>query len=482
MDFRSITIIIALFALSSAGLTVGVNAETRVFAGNILKQIEEGESVNLNDVIIEGDLDLKKLENLSIISSIRICNSTINGTIDFQNKILENEFYIYDTIIKDKANFRGTQFNEDINVKRSRFYKNIDFRGSKFKGNASFWESQFNRTADFSDSTFRDHASFWHDQFRGYTSFFESQFNKTIDFSRSSFNEYSDFTGSHFNGSADFRWSLFCNETLFTHAKFNDIANFSKSQFKADANFKSSLFNHIADFNNAQFSGNIDFKGSRFNDIVDLSQSRFDKAVFFGDSDFLGSLILTRATFGHFDIYWTHSNRLICDDGPTYLALIKNFKDLEQFEAADDVYYQYREWRYSRNSGWSKVIDYLACLSCGYGIRPMRPISCAIIILFLFGFIYKFYRMARSVNAGTNQSLMISLAFSTVALFSLPRELYPYGDECYLKFIRQGINLKLMGRSIRIPLVQSLVFCERLIGWILLILFINSLSRVMIRY
>ena len=74
-----------------------------------------------------------------------------------------------------------------------------------------------------------------------------------------------------------------------------------------------------------------------------------------------------------------------------------------------------------------------------------------------------------------------SLAFSAVALFSLPRELYPYGDDIYLKFIKQSINITLIRRKIRVS-YRFLVFLERLIGWSLLILFINTLSRVMIRY
>jgi len=66
-----------------------------------------------------------------------------------------------------------------------------------------------------------------------------------------------------------------------------------------------------------------------------------------------------------------------------------------------------------------------------------------------------------------------SVAFSAVALFSLPKEFYPYGEKKYAKFI--GRNF------IRIPIRLLMVF-ERLIGWGLLILLINTVSRMMIRY
>ena len=68
---------------------------------------------------------------------------------------------------------------------------------------------------------------------------------------------------------------------------------------------------------------------------------------------------------------------------------------------------------------------------------------------------------------------MESVALSAVALLSLPKEFYPYGEKKYAKFIRQSI--------IRIPFRLMMVL-ERLIGWGLLILLINTINRVMIHY
>ena len=83
-------------------------------AQEILDKIERGEPVEYDHVIVEGDLDLGKVElpirhvdrdsfqllllglseNASIVSSsIRIIDSNINGSISFGNAIFGNDVY-----------------------------------------------------------------------------------------------------------------------------------------------------------------------------------------------------------------------------------------------------------------------------------------------------------------------------------------------------------------------------------------------------
>jgi len=73
------------------------------------------------------------------------------------------------------------------------------------------------------------------------------------------------------------------------------------------------------------------FDRTRFRDDVD-----FRKTVFGTD------LSLNESNFELFHVRWDIIKDHLNYDGVVYLSLIKNFKDLEFFEDADNCYYQYR--------------------------------------------------------------------------------------------------------------------------------------------
>jgi hypothetical protein len=175
-------------------------------------------------------------------------------------------------------------------------------------------------------------------------------------------------------------------------------------------------------------------------------------------------------------------NRLVCN-GPTYLALIKNFRESEQFEDADSCYYQYRDWkRKERDPGWPKLFDYLAWLSCGYGVRWQYTIISGVMMIALFGIYFNFNYLAGTMaNVFLNRnaqnqnpsisdlwrSLKKSLLFSSMTLLSLPSDWCPYGKEEYSKFIKSHLCAAIL---------------ERIIGWGLMLLLIGTLTRLMVRY
>jgi len=150
--------------------------------------------------------------------------------------------------------------------------------------------------------------------------------------------------------------------------------------------------------------------------------------------------------------------------------LIKNFRDLEKYEIADEVYYEYRQWRQDEKS-WSdisKYIDILGRITCGYGVRVSQTIESAMIIFVIFGVIYsiKCWRMYR-INSNLLKIIKEGFLLSLIILLSAPGELYPPGVEDYRDKTRD---------------IKYWPILERLIGWGLMLLLINTLSRVMIRY
>jgi hypothetical protein len=60
-----------------------------------------------------------------------------------------------------------------------------------------------------------------------------------------------------------------------------------------------------------------------------------------------------------------------------------------------------------------------------------------------------------------------SISFSTTIILSLPSDWYPSGKERYEKILKSNLHMAIL---------------ERLIGWGLMLLFIATLNRLLIRY
>src|SRR5690606_20184221 len=112
-----------------------------------------------------------------------------------------------------------------------------------------------------------------------------------------------------------------------------------------------------------------------------------------------------------------------CNDGPTYLKLIENYRNLEQYDVSDNIYYQYRHWRQDQKpvSDISKYIDILALHTCGYGVRVDKTILLGIVISILFRLIYFF--IINGIHSHKRYSfakLNEVMWFSVIILLSAP--------------------------------------------------------------
>ena len=212
------------------------------------------------------------------------------------------------------------------------------------------------------------------------------------------------------------------------------------SEFKEDSNFFGADFIGYAAFNGCKFEKNVNF-----------IESIFDKVADFRGSEFKGYM------FG-----WSEIANSFSGDEATYLTLIKNLKDHGQFDDANDCYFNYRI-HYMSN-----LYDRLSLLTCGFGVRWEITIFCGLCTFIFFGLIYliTIYRHYEPDEIKYRKQTIDSFWISAIALVSAPKEFGPFDKNDYFKDIW----------SLRI-----LAIIERLIGWSLLILLINTLSRIMVR-
>ncbi len=130
-------------------------------------------------------------------------------------------------------------------------------------------------------------------------------------------------------------------------------------------------FERTAFFAVTTFNDNAHFLGAKFNNDLVLESARIysmqlDNATFGKNS----KISLKDADFTRLVVPWSTIKDRLEFNGAAYLALVKNYKNLEWFDDADNCYYEYRQISLANEPwGWAKLADVITWLSCGYGVR-----------------------------------------------------------------------------------------------------------------
>ena len=489
---RSILALVLVALLLVVGISEGASDSREVVqASEILAKIERGEPVEYDDVIVEGDLYLSSLdlpterverteyeikffgltEEVKVVKSpITITNSEIHGNVSFGDTIFLKQVIFGGTVIyfhqepglhgkqpimfsliadsqtlfSGYASFNGALFNGDADFTFAKFSGYASFNGALFNGDADFTFAEFSGDADFSGALFTRNANFWRAEFSGDASFL-----------RAKFSGHTDFWGAKFNGDADFTYAEFSGHVYFSEALFNDDADFTFAEFSSDADFTGALFSDKLsskmNFGSASFGGNATFVDTQFSQYADFREARFNN-----------SLNLTHARFDRLELRWgSIEKHLNCDD-TAYMALIKNYDNLAWFEDADNCLYDYREWRRENSEfGITKLLDYAALVSCGYGVKPRRPLILGLIMVMVCAVYYRRTKaIKRHEKEGDHQEANIwdAFYFSMMTFTTVG-----YGDWYPLDEHRK------------------LVMFEGIVGWLTLSLFLVTLANVVIR-
>ncbi len=279
-----------------------------VLAGEILAKIEKGEPVKYDHIRIIGDLDIVSL-----------------------NLPLNNGKFLIDPIIEIVSSiFEGT-----VNFSLSKFQNYINLSKTKFTGSAIFCESIFSGGVNFIGSHFGVSAHFYGSYFGGHVGFMGAQFSGLATFYDSTFKEDAHFLKSRFEEDATFRESEFLKVADFSSSKFSEKAIFEGTKFKGDAKFIVTRFGGFTNFRSCSFGKSLNLEGSNIYTIF------LQDAIFEKDS----TVLLKHAEFSRLELPWKLIRNKLEHDGSTYLALFKNYNNLEWFDDADECNYQYRTIR-----------------------------------------------------------------------------------------------------------------------------------------
>jgi hypothetical protein len=443
----------------------------------------------LDRAIIKGDLYLDKhqynpikVTNSIFLDNVSCRGTTFYGDVDFENTTFRRNAIFNETKFMAAANFNATHFLGEAVFNMSRFddggnfdfayfNKAADFESVWLDKFASFYNASFLSDAQFAFSLFNGAYAnfeyvncmgdvyFYGSQFNTYATFSNARLEKNADFHATKYSNGVGFVQTQFFGLANFARSRFIADSLFYQAHFNGTATFSNVNFDGPVFFNDTIFSRDANFDNVQFLSPTDMSNASFDGNLQMNNTKIARMVFDGSTFGKATrLYLAKADINRLMVSWSQIRDIISFDSAAYLSLIKNYKDLGQSNDANECYYELRYLNQGNKPiGFSKLLDVLAWLTCGYGVRPQYALFFGLVIILIFAFIYWSGRGVEGFHDIHGHQLMVaSLFYSTIA------------------FTANSKGLPLRGRY------KYLGIMEGIIGWLLMALFLVTLGRLII--
>lgn len=167
-----------LLIIVISAITINGQAQelTKVDAFEISEQIENGDDIYLNNVYIVGEFNLSK-KHLKTIPIERKSKGLIfsydNFNLKDEQKIVESNIIIINSIFKNNVDFSNVQFRKRVDFSNTQFLNRADFTGTNFDDVTSFWDSNFSGI-----------TSFWGVNFNADTYFKNTSFSSLANFGR----------------------------------------------------------------------------------------------------------------------------------------------------------------------------------------------------------------------------------------------------------------------------------------------------------
>lgn len=475
-------------------------AEEAVPAQEILARVAAHEPVYFDGVLISGYLDLSALPAAQVQESLALVNCTIpNASFSGVTFAQDVAFWgtLFDNVSFEKSSFLGRADFSNASIGPASFSgctfsQPAFFNGAIFKDNVSFEDAAFGRDAFFNAASFLGRADFNYSHFDSYSYFAATEFEGDALFSDVDFTGAVDFSAASFSREANFIRSRL-SEPYFGSATFSGPAQFGLARFSGLSSFSGALFADEAGFGLARFSDAAYFSGAVFQDLALFGLTKFEDIVTFQEANFgadlnfkggsISALLLEKAELAEgsriilndtdisrFRARWDEIEDHVAWEPGAYLALVENYRRLGWSKDEDDCYYQYRRLNQAgKDWSWSKIIDILAWLSCGYGVRPGYALAWSLITILCFGLVFwkgdGIRRSSRPLSGPAEEESLPERATLRNALFFST-----------MVFLSQGpIDFLPLGRH------RYYVILEGITGWLLLALFLVTLGRVMIR-
>lgn len=252
-----------------------------VSAAEIITALENNKSINLQNKLITGDLDLSQLSS----------NTTFNES--FSQYQVNKGIYFKDCHFTGKVIFSRSDKNHNtigkflsfLSFVNCGFDEDVLAKSMDISGILAFTDCTFSKLANFEDLNALHDVNFIHTMFNGEARFQNSVFHRRLTMMRSDFAYTVSFQGSSFGGDVQLSDVKFLGYADFGICFFHQNAFFNYSAFQNKAIFNQCIFNNRAEWNNAkfyklemintQFRGSTQFKQAEASGIIKLQKLTF---------------------------------------------------------------------------------------------------------------------------------------------------------------------------------------------------------------
>jgi hypothetical protein len=261
------------------------------------------------------------------------------------------------------------------------------------------------------------------------------------------------------------------------NSTFHDPVSFSYCCFHKDVYLEGNTFIEEARFDESTFAGLADFMDSRFKGHGSFFQVVLKGDAYFGRTSFDSTVSFSLEEFGNlYYLRWKQlDGQLVYDEYLTMsmYALARYFEERRQLDDADGVYLFLKNQERMEKPKLQRYLEYwFIQLTCGYGTRPLRALATSGLVMVLFAIFYyliKIREPKKALGAGLRRIGMkayngIYFSVNTFVI-GAPLEWTPEDTQSSTKHY----------------LFRILTTVERTLGWILLVLFVVTLTRKFIR-
>ena len=385
---------------------------------------------------------IDSINNATVMDTVRCVGINIYGRFSFTDELKSDT-------IRPLLDFSSSTFDTDTPV---------DFQGITFNRDVLFDSTTFGCGANFKGAIFLERAVFR-----------KSNFTSSFYLGNITWTDKTDFSDAIFLSKADFDSVCFSGDILFDNAKFNK-----------GVTFKNAIFNKSSSYDGTFFINQLSFENSNLKERLDLRFSNLS-----GASD----ICIVDIDCPRLQIYWVQIKGKITGSlsvgyndvlgsARSHVFLEEQFRREGQYNDMNKCYYQRRLLEHKLIKTWYyKIIDLLLLVSCGYGVKPGWALIVGGIFIFLWSIIYFLFGVVdRKYNRLTDifgHSLSYWSFIWNALFFSINNFIGIGFGDWHFKNQQSG--------KWYVIVFRFLVAFERVIGWLLLALFLVTLGRVWIR-
>lgn len=254
-----------------------------VSAKDIMGALAAGKGVDLDGVVIQGDVLLDELpaQKVAAVKGLSLEDRRLlEGLNDEDVHVIHGPLVIKHARVKGRLVSRLKQgfllitgpvvlihstFSGAVDLSRTVFLGVVDGSNAKFEQESYFVQDRFTQGAMFSETRFGPHARYHRSMFGGpaifrgadfpgLTEFLEVVFEQDANFSRAAFHMGTGFSGAQCRARCDFSSTQFDREAFFLFARFDRAVTFASARFQAQTDFSDAVFKEADDLPRATFA------------------------------------------------------------------------------------------------------------------------------------------------------------------------------------------------------------------------------------